>query len=172
MKYIENLLQNCLRTLLRKKRIGSTDTLPKNSSWSCLGRNDLGSCSGFTLIETVVATALIAIIGMTLIKLSTANIEGVEYSKTKRYDLYSLVLFRVAKMGDIRDYSKIENIKVPSAKTDIKNQEMLELKYELKRSGVKMSDDTHIDINDTITLNLYKEIIDINGSKVEYYRFR
>ena len=128
--------------------------------------------NGFTLIEVVVASALIGIIGMTLIKLSTANIEGVEYSRAQRYDLYSLPLFRVAKMGNIQDYSKIEDIKMPSGKTDIKEDDIIEFEYELKRSGVKMSSDMDVDINDTVTLTLYKEIIDINGSKVEYYRFR
>lgn len=116
---------------------------------------------GFTLIEVVVSAVLIAVIGVSLIKLSTSNIEGVEYSREKRYDLFSLVLYKVSKLGHINDYSKIPDIKIPNWKVDTSEEDVLTKEYDLTE-----------DTNKTISVNIYKERIVMDGDGVDFFRLK
>jgi len=120
---------------------------------------------GFTLIEVVVASILIAIIGISLIKLSSANIEGVEHARKERYDLYSLVLFRISEMGDIKDYAKIKDIEVPSLKVEIKEEDVLTQEYDIS----SMNEDLN---GSVISIVIYKESVKIGENGLDYFRLR
>lgn len=93
---------------------------------------------GFTLIEVVVSAVLIAVIGVSLIKLSSSNIEGVEYSREKRYDLFSLVLFQVSEFGHIKDYSGLEaeDIEIPEWKVESEEEEVMNIEFDLSQELV------------------------------------
>lgn len=115
---------------------------------------------GFTLIEVVVSVVLLAIIGIALIKLSSANIEGVIYSKESRLDLNSIPLFSKDKLSRVDDYSKIKDIDMPDLSVDKGSEDELRT-YEYI-----------MDTNLTLELKLIKQDIELGSQGARYYRFR
>jgi prepilin-type N-terminal cleavage/methylation domain-containing protein len=114
----------------------------------------------FTLMEVVVSVILLAIIGVALIKLSSANIEGATYSKESRLDLTSLPVFSKDKLARVDDYSKIKDIDVPDFDVDKGEEE------EIRRYEYEM------DENLTLELELIRQDIKVGEQGVSYYRFR
>lgn len=129
----------------------------------------------FTLIEVVVSAVLIAIIGVSLIKLSTSNIEGVEYSREKRYDLFSLVLYQVSEFGYIKDYSGIEDVDMPNWKVDATQEDVLTQEYELPSAKKEESELEPEETNESkkiVSLTIYKEHIEMDEDGVDFFRLK
>ncbi|MFP4332523.1 MAG: prepilin-type N-terminal cleavage/methylation domain-containing protein [Campylobacterales bacterium] len=114
----------------------------------------------FTLMEVVVSIVLLALIGVALMKLSSANIEGTTYANDSRLDLSSLVVYSRDDLATIDDYSQLKDIDMPELSVDRgSDEDVFTYEYQL-------------DYNLTLELDLYFQNIQVGEEGVRYYRFK
>jgi prepilin-type N-terminal cleavage/methylation domain-containing protein len=101
----------------------------------------------FTLIEVLVSVMLIFIIGFTLTKISSQNINTIQSSKDDITYLYSTVVTTSNEYRDINDYLAIKDIprysytvetkKVDLGSSSIVLSETFVINYNLERENIK-----------------------------------
>lgn len=115
--------------------------------------------SSFTLIEVLVSVFLIFIIGFTLTKISSQNINTIQSSKSDFTYLYSTVINSMHGYKNINDYINIKNIPKYLYKIEKKEED-------LEYSSIVVTD-TFI-----INYNLKKESILSDENSKSFFRIK
>lgn len=114
----------------------------------------------FSLIEVIIAVVLVFIIGLTLAKISSQNVNTLQSVQNSKTYLHSLALQSSNEFKDINDYSSIEDL----PKIEYKIEKELE---ELQNIRVELIEGFSLDF-----ILQKQTITDENNDKKSYFRIK